>query len=132
MVPNQLRTLVTGAGIILGGILTLNVVSSVTIGALRLATEANRVNPRPPKPPPPSSSFLLIYFDTLIDFGFYYVFICWVCGRESLRCLVRFVKAKDFTYANCAREILPFSGRLCMTQLPLTLACVQLVMEKGL
>ena len=33
----------TGAALILGGLLTLNLVSSATVGALRLASEAKRV-----------------------------------------------------------------------------------------
>ncbi|KAL5547974.1 hypothetical protein UlMin_003205 [Ulmus minor] len=42
MIPKQLRALGAGAALILGGILTLNLVSTATIGALRIATEAKR------------------------------------------------------------------------------------------
>ncbi|KAH7546438.1 protein BUNDLE SHEATH DEFECTIVE 2, chloroplastic [Ziziphus jujuba] len=42
MIPKQLRTMATGAAVILGGIFTLNLVSSATIATLRLATEAKR------------------------------------------------------------------------------------------
>ena len=43
MIPKPVRALGTGAALILGGILTLNLVSSATVGALRLAAEAKRV-----------------------------------------------------------------------------------------
>ncbi|KAG2718711.1 hypothetical protein I3843_03G223600 [Carya illinoinensis] len=42
MIPKPLRTLGTGAAIILGGILTLNLASSATIRAIRLTNEAKR------------------------------------------------------------------------------------------
>ena len=38
-----LRTLVTGAGVILGGIATLNLASTVTLKALSFASETKRV-----------------------------------------------------------------------------------------
>lgn len=43
MIPKQIRLLGTGAAILLGGLLSLNVVSSVTIGLLRSVSEARRV-----------------------------------------------------------------------------------------
>lgn len=43
MIPKPLRTLATGTAVVLGGIFALNLVSSATIGALRLANEAKRV-----------------------------------------------------------------------------------------
>ncbi|KAF3453659.1 hypothetical protein FNV43_RR04100 [Rhamnella rubrinervis] len=42
MIPKPLRALATGTAVVLGGIFALNLVSSATIGALRLATEAKR------------------------------------------------------------------------------------------
>ncbi|KAI3421375.1 uncharacterized protein J3R85_012409 [Psidium guajava] len=42
MIPNQLRSLAVGAAVILGGIVSLNVVSSITIGMLRSVAETKR------------------------------------------------------------------------------------------
>ncbi|GMN66239.1 hypothetical protein TIFTF001_038077 [Ficus carica] len=42
MIPKPVRALLTGASVILGGVFTLNLISSATIGALRLATESKR------------------------------------------------------------------------------------------
>jgi hypothetical protein len=43
MIPKPLRTLGTGAAIILGGLITLNLASSATMRALRFTNEAKRV-----------------------------------------------------------------------------------------
>ncbi|XP_062147938.1 uncharacterized protein LOC133856907 [Alnus glutinosa] len=42
MIPKPLRTLGTGAAIILGGLITLNLASSATMRALRFTNEAKR------------------------------------------------------------------------------------------
>ncbi|XP_048423380.1 protein BUNDLE SHEATH DEFECTIVE 2, chloroplastic [Pyrus x bretschneideri] len=42
MFPKQLRTVGTAAAVLLGGILTLNLASTATIGALRFAAESKR------------------------------------------------------------------------------------------
>ncbi|EXB50306.1 hypothetical protein L484_017844 [Morus notabilis] len=42
MIPKPARVLLTGASLILGGVFTLNIISSATIGALRFATESKR------------------------------------------------------------------------------------------
>ncbi|KAA0061587.1 uncharacterized protein E5676_scaffold285G00060 [Cucumis melo var. makuwa] len=42
MIPRQLRTIFTGAAVILGGICTLNLASFLTIQTLRLTAEAKR------------------------------------------------------------------------------------------
>lgn len=43
MIPRKLRTVFTGAAVILGGICTLNFASFLTIQTLRLTAEAKRV-----------------------------------------------------------------------------------------
>jgi hypothetical protein len=43
MIPKQLHTLGTGAALILGGLITLNLASSATIRAIRFTNEAKRV-----------------------------------------------------------------------------------------
>ncbi|BBH08460.1 hypothetical protein Prudu_020663, partial [Prunus dulcis] len=42
MIPKPLRTLCTVAAVLVGGFFTLNLASTATIGALRLATESKR------------------------------------------------------------------------------------------
>ncbi|KAJ8751601.1 hypothetical protein K2173_016852 [Erythroxylum novogranatense] len=42
MIPKPLRTVAASTAIIVGSLVTLNIASSITIGALRLATEAKR------------------------------------------------------------------------------------------
>ncbi|XP_062077976.1 protein BUNDLE SHEATH DEFECTIVE 2, chloroplastic isoform X1 [Humulus lupulus] len=42
MIPKPVRALGKGAAVILGGVVTLNLVSSATMGALRAASEAKR------------------------------------------------------------------------------------------
>jgi hypothetical protein len=44
MIPKPLRTLVTGTAIILGGVLALNITSSIAVNALRFATDLKLVN----------------------------------------------------------------------------------------
>lgn len=68
MIPKPLRTLGTGAAIILGGILTLNLASSATIRAIRLANEAKRVKLKSKAP-------------------FFFFFFFFVCGG-TLACLL--------------------------------------------
>ena len=53
-----------------------------------------------------------------------------VCSKK-LHCHVGSVEERGFTYANCAKGILPYNGRLCMTLLPLTPAFVLLARETG-
>ena len=91
MIPKPLRTLATGTAVVLGGIFALNLVSSATIGALRLATEAKRVK----------ALNFSNYFATCVAYSSRF------CGRGRSRCPVRAVEEKDFTYADYAKGMPP-------------------------
>lgn len=123
MIPKQLRTLGTGAALILGGLLTLNLASSATIRALRSTNEAKRVKLK-------SQTLFgsITFLFPLLGVRFSLVrFWC----RERWRRLVRFAEGKGLLCANCAKEMPPYIGRLCTTQLPSTPAFALLAMETG-
>lgn len=100
MNPRPLRTWVTGAAVILGGIATLNLASTVTLKALHFASEKKRVR-----------IFAKLHFCIALSYSFLEIRLtccgfCFVC-RKKLPCLVGHVEGKGSIYANCATGMPP-------------------------
>lgn len=88
MIPKPARVLLTGASLILGGVLTLNIISSATIGALRFATESKRVSEKMQKFSHSSSfSPSLFLFNR---------FLFWVFVQRSVAVPCRVCRGKGF------------------------------------
>lgn len=71
MIPKQVGFLGATAAIIFGGFVTLNVASTITLGALRAASEAKRVKAR-------SASSLQSYFLPFFLYLLFFLFCIFV------------------------------------------------------
>lgn len=87
MIPKQIGFLGASAAIIFGGFVTLNVASTITLGALRAASEAKRVKARSTSS---LQSYFLPFFFCMLDFYFYFVYLqkkfampCGVCKGKG-------------------------------------------------
>lgn len=98
MIPKPLRTLGTGAAIILGGILTLNLASSATIRAIRLANEAKRVKLKSKAPFFFFFFFFFVYGGALACLLLSPIFLLGVFGAEKGRIALWHLQRQGFLY----------------------------------
>lgn len=130
MIPKPIRPLATVAAVITGGLITLNLASTATIKAIRFVSEAKRVKLKS-QTISGSQTFFLSFSLLLVFLLLSLIFLVGFLCRERWRCLVGFAEEKGFIYANCAKEMPPQSGRLCMTLWLSILAFAPLAKETG-
>ena len=132
MIPKPIRPLATVAAVITGGLITLNLASTATIKAIRFVSEAKRVKLKSQTISGSQTFFFSFSFSLLLVFLLLsLIFLVGFLCRERWRCLVGFAEEKGFIYANCAMEMPPQSGRLCMTLWLSILAFAPLAKETG-
>ena len=131
MIPKPIRPLATVAAVITGGLITLNLASTATIKAIRFVSEAKRVKLNSQTISGSQTFFFFLFFSLLVFLLLSLIFLVGFLCRERWRCLVGFAEEKGFIYANCAMEMPPQSGRLCLTLWLSILAFAPLAKETG-